>query len=142
MIGLCKEFVPHRQLKEIAFIMFPIEQNLSPWIRKDFWMVKMMVHSPAKLIKVKSMRDVVWTYDMIGELDVFPHNLAASSPLVVGDLVFTVLETEWMKDTLISRTDCTKFIAVIKKQANWFGKIIHLAKMFSWTMVDLLLMER
>jgi outer membrane protein assembly factor BamB len=32
--------------------------------------------------------DVVWTYDMIGELDVFPHNLAASSPLIVGDLVF------------------------------------------------------
>jgi outer membrane protein assembly factor BamB len=34
--------------------------------------------------------DVVWIYDMIEELDVFPHNLAASSPLVVGDLVFTV----------------------------------------------------
>ena len=32
--------------------------------------------------------DVVWEYDMIAELDVFPHNLAASSPLVVGDLVF------------------------------------------------------
>ena len=34
--------------------------------------------------------DVVWEYDMIGELDVFPHNLAAGSPLVVGDLLFTV----------------------------------------------------
>jgi outer membrane protein assembly factor BamB len=34
--------------------------------------------------------DIVWIYDMIDELDVFPHNLAASSPLVVGDLVFTV----------------------------------------------------
>jgi outer membrane protein assembly factor BamB len=34
--------------------------------------------------------DIVWIYDMIEELDVFPHNLAASSPLVVGDLVFTV----------------------------------------------------
>lgn len=32
--------------------------------------------------------DVVWLYDMMGELDVFPHNLAVSSPLVVGDLVF------------------------------------------------------
>ena len=32
--------------------------------------------------------DVIWEYDMIAELDVFPHNLAASSPLVVGDLVF------------------------------------------------------
>jgi outer membrane protein assembly factor BamB len=34
--------------------------------------------------------DFVWIYDMIGELDVFPHNLAAGSPLVVGDLLFTV----------------------------------------------------
>ncbi len=34
--------------------------------------------------------DVIWKLDMINELDVFPHNLAASSPLVVGDLVFLV----------------------------------------------------
>ena len=32
--------------------------------------------------------DVVWTFDMIEELGVFPHNLATSSPLLVGDLVF------------------------------------------------------
>ena len=32
--------------------------------------------------------DVVWVYDLMGELDVFPHNLAAGSPLVVGDLIF------------------------------------------------------
>jgi len=34
--------------------------------------------------------DVIWKLDMIGELDVFPHNLAAGNPLVVGDLLFTV----------------------------------------------------
>lgn len=34
--------------------------------------------------------DIVWSYDMISELDVFPHNIAASSPLVVGDIVYTV----------------------------------------------------
>jgi outer membrane protein assembly factor BamB len=33
--------------------------------------------------------DFVWIYDMIEELDVFPHNLAAGSPLIVGDLLFT-----------------------------------------------------
>jgi len=33
--------------------------------------------------------DMVWEYDMIGELDVFPHNLAVSSPLVVDGLLFT-----------------------------------------------------
>lgn len=32
--------------------------------------------------------DLVWVLDMIGELRVFPHNLAACSPVAVGDLVF------------------------------------------------------
>src|SRR5262245_38661306 len=32
----------------------------------------------------------IWKLDMIHELGVFPHNLAASSPLVVGDLLFVI----------------------------------------------------
>ena len=32
--------------------------------------------------------DIIWAYDMIAELDVFPHNLAAGSPLLVGDLIY------------------------------------------------------
>jgi outer membrane protein assembly factor BamB len=32
--------------------------------------------------------DVIWEFDLMGELDVFPHNLAASSPMVVGDIVY------------------------------------------------------
>lgn len=32
--------------------------------------------------------DVIWSLDMIGELGVFPHNLANSSPTLAGDLVF------------------------------------------------------
>jgi outer membrane protein assembly factor BamB len=32
--------------------------------------------------------DILWTYDMIGELGVFPHNIASSSILVVGDKLF------------------------------------------------------
>ncbi len=34
--------------------------------------------------------DIIWRYDMMEELDVFPHNLATCSPLVVDDLLFTV----------------------------------------------------
>lgn len=34
--------------------------------------------------------DIVWEYDMIADLDVFPHNLASGSPVIVGDLLFTV----------------------------------------------------
>lgn len=31
--------------------------------------------------------DVIWTYDMVGEFDVFPHNMSSSAPAVYGDLV-------------------------------------------------------
>jgi outer membrane protein assembly factor BamB len=46
---------------------------------------------PKKLAKVSEIdEDVVWKFDMISELDVFPHNLAAGNPLIVDDLLFTV----------------------------------------------------
>lgn len=32
--------------------------------------------------------DVIWAVDMYNDLGVFPHNLAATSPLVVGDMLF------------------------------------------------------
>ncbi len=32
--------------------------------------------------------DIIWVYDMIDELGVFPHNASNSSPLIVGDLVY------------------------------------------------------
>ena len=32
--------------------------------------------------------DVVWAMDMYNDLGVFPHNMAATSPLVVGDMLF------------------------------------------------------
>ena len=32
--------------------------------------------------------DILWKYDTMAELDVFPHNLAVSSPIIVGDLIF------------------------------------------------------
>ncbi len=40
--------------------------------------------------KSETDEDVVWRLDMMGELDVFPHNLAAGNPMVVGDLLYTV----------------------------------------------------
>jgi outer membrane protein assembly factor BamB len=36
----------------------------------------------------KQDADLIWVLDMIGELGVFPHVLAASSPVGAGDLVF------------------------------------------------------
>ena len=32
--------------------------------------------------------DIIWKYDMIEELEVFPHNLATCSPIGAGDLLF------------------------------------------------------
>lgn len=32
--------------------------------------------------------DIIWRYDMMDELGVFPHNASNSSPLVLGDLVY------------------------------------------------------
>ncbi len=34
--------------------------------------------------------DIIWKLDMIGELGVFPHNLATCSPLIVGDTLFVI----------------------------------------------------
>ncbi len=34
--------------------------------------------------------DILWRLDMIGQLNVFPHNLAVCSPLIVGDVLFVV----------------------------------------------------
>jgi len=34
--------------------------------------------------------DIIWKLDMFDELEVFPHNLATSSPVGAGDLVFVI----------------------------------------------------
>ncbi len=39
-------------------------------------------------LNTKTDADILWSFDLIGELDVFPHNLAAGSPLIVGDILF------------------------------------------------------
>ncbi len=38
----------------------------------------------------KEHADLIWSYDMMEELGVFPHNLATSSPLIVDDLIILV----------------------------------------------------
>ena len=39
--------------------------------------------------------DIVWEFDMMKELNVFPHNMAACSPLIVGDMIFVVTAATW-----------------------------------------------
>ena len=46
------------------------------------------VSNQAHVVSVDTAGDLMWSFDLINELDAFPHNLATSSPLVVGDIVF------------------------------------------------------
>jgi outer membrane protein assembly factor BamB len=71
--------------------------------------------------KEKTDADVVWRLDMIGELGVFPHNLATCSPLIVGDTLFVITSNgvdENHKN--IPAPDAPSFLAIDKKT----GKVI------------------
>ncbi len=59
--------------------------------------------------------DIVWVLDMFEELDVFPHNLANSSPVVHGDLVF-VMTSHGVDEDLITvpSPEAPSFLAVNK----------------------------
>lgn len=77
--------------------------------------------------------DIIWNLDMIEELGVFPHNLATSSPVVVGDLVFLLTSNGVDEAHLVipsPRAPC--FLAVNKNTGEivWedntpFDKILH-----------------
>src|SRR5262249_8233002 len=71
--------------------------------------------------KDKFDADIVWRLDMIKELDVFPHNLATSSPLVVGDLIFLLTSNGVDEGHInIPQPKAPSFIAVDKRT----GKIV------------------
>jgi outer membrane protein assembly factor BamB len=55
----------------------------------------------------------VWKLDMIGQLNVFPHNLACCSPLLVGDLLFVVTGNGVDSNHLnIPQPDAPSFLAI------------------------------
>jgi outer membrane protein assembly factor BamB len=59
---------------------------------------------------------ILWTYDMIAELGVFPCYLAMSSPLVLGDLVFAVTGNGVDPSThTLSAPKAPSFVAVNKR---------------------------
>ncbi len=65
--------------------------------------------------------DIVWKFDMMGNLAVFPHNLAAGSPLVAGDLLFTVTGNGVDEGHVnIPSPDAPSFIALDKNS----GKLV------------------
>src|SRR5262249_430740 len=69
----------------------------------------------------KTDADIIWRLDMITEMDVFPHNLATSSPLVVGDLIFILTSNGVYEGHInIPQPKAPSFIAVNKHT----GKVV------------------
>lgn len=82
--------------------------------------------------KEKEDGDIVWKYDMIEELGVFPHNLATSSPVVHEGLVFLNTSNGVDEGHLdLPMPDAPDFIVVDAKtgklawEAKADGKILH-----------------
>lgn len=76
--------------------------------------------------------DIVWKFDMIEELAIFPHNLATSSPYVKGDLVFIVSGNGVDEGHLnLPSPDASAFMAFNKKTGElvWeyyeVGRVLH-----------------
>lgn len=60
--------------------------------------------------------DIVWSFDMIDQLAVFPHNLATSSPVIAGDLIYVLTSNGVDEGHLnLPSPDAPVFIAVNKK---------------------------
>jgi outer membrane protein assembly factor BamB len=70
--------------------------------------------------------DVVWRLDMMGELGVFPHNLATCSPLAVGDTLFLITSNGVDKDHInLPKPEAPSFLAVEKKtgKVKWKSNV-------------------
>jgi outer membrane protein assembly factor BamB len=64
----------------------------------------------------KQDADIIWTLDMIDQLGVFPHNLATSSPVMAGDLVYIMTSNGVDEGHLnLPSPDAPAFLAVNKK---------------------------
>ncbi len=67
--------------------------------------------------------DFIWEYDMMAEQNVFPHNLAVCSPLIVGDIVFVVTANGVDAEHInIPAPEAPSFIALDKKTGKLLWK--------------------
>lgn len=67
--------------------------------------------------------DIIWVYDMMDDLGVFPHNASNSSPLVVGDLVYVCTSNgqDWTHVNIPAPL-APSFIAVNKHTGEFAGE--------------------
>ncbi len=67
--------------------------------------------------------DIIWVYDMMDELGVFPHNASNSSPLIVGDLVYVCTSNgqDWTHVNIPSPLS-PSYIALNKNTGEFAGE--------------------
>lgn len=67
--------------------------------------------------------DIIWVYDMMDELGVFPHNASNCSVLIVDDIVYTCTSNgqDWTHSNIPS-PNAPSFIAVDKKTGKFLGE--------------------
>ncbi len=67
--------------------------------------------------------DILWEYDMIKELNVFPHNMTCCSPLIVGDIIYIITANGVDEGHFnIPEPDAPSFIALDKKTGKLLWK--------------------
>ncbi|MBY0527961.1 MAG: PQQ-binding-like beta-propeller repeat protein [Gemmataceae bacterium] len=65
--------------------------------------------------------NVIWSLDMMKDLNVFPHNMTSCSPVIIGDLVFIITANGVDEEHInIPSPEAPSFIAVNKKD----GKVV------------------
>lgn len=76
--------------------------------------------------KEKTDVDIIWQLDMITELDVFPHNLATCSPLLVGDTLFVITSNGVDEGHInVPKPSAPSFLAIDKKtgKVKWSSNL-------------------
>ena len=67
--------------------------------------------------------DIIWRYDMIDELGVFPHNASDCAPLIIGDLVYVYTSNgqDWTHSNIPS-PNSPSLIALDKQTGELMGE--------------------
>lgn len=67
--------------------------------------------------------DIIWVYDMMDQLGVFPHNASNSSPVILGDLVYVCTSNgqDWTHVNIPSPLS-PSYIALHKKTGEFAGE--------------------
>lgn len=95
--------------------------NDGPFQDEGAYIVKDTGLPPSKLGPKDA--DIIWVYDMMDELGVFPHNASNSSPLVVGDRVYVCTSNgqDWTHVNIPSPLS-PSFITLDKKTGEFLGE--------------------